>query len=92
MLDIFRFTDLDRILAVNRQGYLRQETEIGKETEIERETEKEIVIAREIASEIETVTYCPDIDRQSDHLPGMRSIKNILIYIILEKTHFLKCV
>jgi len=71
-------TDLDHIPAVSRRGYLRRETET--EIEIGRETEKEIVIVIVIvtatataiaigtASEIEIVTYCPDIDRQSDHL------------------------
>lgn len=41
------------------------------------------MIARETASEIEIVTYCLDIDRQSDHLPGMRSIISLSI---VEKT------
>lgn len=67
--------DLDRIPAVSRRGYPHRETEIG------RETEKEIVIviaiAIAIANEIEIATYCPDIDRQSDHLLGQIISHNI---------------
>lgn len=78
----FNVLDLDRILAVNHQGCLHREIEIGKETEIERGIEKEIVIvivtviatAIVIASGIEIATYCLDIDRQSDHLQGMSHI------------------
>lgn len=87
--------DLDRIPAVNHRGYLRRETEIEKETEIERGIGKEsvnaiaivtaivIAIATETASGIEIATYCPDIDRQSDHLRGMLCI---IIFIIVQET------